>query len=331
MAKARFPKKIIGLYILIAAFIISAEAQQNKSLKVSNETFEILKEVSKSALADGEILLSLTTHQDLGWVDEIEKCVVMRDTQWITPFMDRLITDPSFEMDIEQASIIQEYIIRHPDRKQEISKRLHEGRMLIGSTYTQPYEEMYFSESLARQFYLGKLWLKKEFDGYNATSYYNSDVPGRAMQMPQLMAKAGVDNMFISRHERGVFDWYSPDGSKVTTYSPGHYIDFYNILGKPDEMAIRELASQALIWSDGYNDIPGENTVMPAVLNFEFIWPVEPVENLDPFTQFWNMLEEVENEKGEKLQVRLPEIKFSTLDKFFTQIKKSQSIAIHYR
>lgn len=323
MIKGHFSKLIVSLYILIGVCSFTINAQENKSLKVSNETFEILKEVSKTSLADGEILLSLTTHQDLGWVDQIEKCVVMRDTQWITPFMDRLTTDVSFEMDIEQASIIQEYIIRHPERKQEISKRLHEGRMLIGSTYTQPYEEMYFSESLARQFYLGKLWLKKEFDGYNATSYYNSDVPGRAMQMPQLMAKAGVDNMFISRHERGVFDWYSPDGSKVTTYSPGHYIDFYNILGKANEEALKELAGQALIWSEGYNNIPGEKAVMPAVLNFEFIWDPKPVKNLDPFTRFWNELEEVENEHGEKLQVNLPEIKFSTLDKFFTRIRTS--------
>ena len=323
MIKGHFSRKIVSLYILIGICSFSINAQENKTLKVSNETFEILEKVSKSSLANGDILLSLTTHQDLGWIDEIEKCVVMRDTQWITPFMDRLSTDPSFEMDIEQASIIQEYIVRHPDKKQEISERLHEGRMLIGATYTQPYEEMFFSESLARQFYLGKLWLKKEFDGYNATSYYNSDVPGRAMQMPQLLAKAGVENMFISRHGRGVFDWRSPDGSKVTTYSPGHYIDFYNILGKTNEEALRELASQALIWSDGYNDIPGENTVMPAVLNFEFIWDPKPVENLDPFTQFWNNLEEVENEQGEKLQLSLPTIKYSTLDKFFSQIRKS--------
>ena len=62
---------------------------------------------------------------------------------------------------------------------------------------------------------------------------------------------------------------------------------------------------------------------MPAVLNFEFIWDPKPVENLDPFTQLWNNLEEVENEQGHKLRVKLPEIKFSTLDKFFTQIRKS--------
>ncbi len=315
--------RALFLNIIFFLCVFSLQTRGQNTLKVSNETFEVLQKVAESPLANGSVLLSLTTHQDLGWVDEIEKCVAMRDTQWITPFMERLEKEPGFEMDIEQTSIIQEYIGRHPEKKQEIVKRLKEGRMLIGSTYTQPYEEMYFSESLARQFYLGKLWLKKEFDGYNATSYYNSDVPGRSLQMPQLMAKAGVDNMFISRHERGVFDWLSPDGSRVTTYTPGHYIDFYNILAHENDSAILMLAEQALVWSTGYNDVPGEKTVMPAVLNFEFIWEPEPVENLDPFMALWNNLEEVENEKGERLQVKLPKIKFSTLDKFFKQIRKS--------
>ncbi len=313
-------------YLILASILgifASTAAKSQEALKVSNETFEVLKKVSESALSSGDILLSLTTHQDLGWVDEIENCVIMRDTQWITPFMQRMSDEASFEMDIEQASVIQEYIGRHPDKKNEITKRLKEGRMLIGGTYTQPYEEMYFAESLARQFYLGKLWLKQEFNGYNATSYYNSDVPGRSLQMPQLMAKAGIENMFVSRHGRGVFDWYSPDGSSVTTYSPGHYIDFYNILAKEDEEAIKSLAEQALYWSDGYNDVPDEHTVMPAVLNFEFIWDPKPVENLDPFKEMWNKLDLVENEKGEQLKVKLPEIKYSTLDKFFSQIRKS--------
>ena len=314
----------ISIIACLLFFSLANYAQngQNK-LKVSNETFDILKKVKESTLANGSILLSLTTHQDLAWADEIEKCVALRDTQWITPFMDRLSREPGFEMDIEQTSIIQEYIGRHPEKKEEINRRLKEGRMLIGSTYTQPYEEMYFSESLARQFYLGKLWLKKEFDGYNATSYYNSDVPGRSLQMPQLMAKSDVDNMFISRHERGGFDWYSPDGSKVTAYSPGHYIDFYIILSKDNEAAVKALAEQALVWSDGYNNIAGAETVMPAVLNFEFMWNPKPVQNLDPFVKLWNNLKEVENEDGEILVVDIPKIKFSTLDKFFKQIRKS--------
>lgn len=311
----------ITLSILFIVFCINVSGQER--LKVNNETFDILSKASESSLANGSILLSLTTHQDLGWADEISKCVIWRDEQWIAPFLVRMETESGFEMDVEQTSIIQEFIERHPEKKQEIVKRLKEGRMLIGSTYTQPYEEMFFSESLARQFYLGKLWLKNEFGGYNATSYYNSDVPGRSLQMPQLMAKAGVDNMFISRHERGVFDWFSPDGSAVTTYSPGHYIDFYNILAKENDEAVQELAKQVLVWTNGYNNIEGEETVMPAVLNFEPIWAMEPVENLDPFMTLWNNLTEVENEDGEVLQVKLPKIKFSTLDKFFKQIRKS--------
>jgi alpha-mannosidase len=313
-------------YLILAIFlvtIVGTSVKSQEAMRVSDETYEVLKKVSGSALAEGDILLSLTTHQDLGWIDEIERCAIMRDTLWITPFLQRLKEEEGFEMDIEQASIIQEYIARHPEKKAEIAECLKEGRLLIGGTYTQPYEEMYFAESLARQFYLGKLWLKQEFDGYNATSYYNSDVPGRSLQMPQLLAKAGIENMFVSRHGRGVFDWCSPDGSKVTTYTPGHYIDFYNILAKEDEAAVRSLAQQALFWTDGYNDVPGEHKVMPAVLNFEFIWDPKPVENLDPFKDLWNNLKTVENDNGEKLKVKLPAIKYSTLDKFFDQIRKS--------
>lgn len=322
MFRNSFLIKVKLLVVAFSLFGMSGKAQEHQVVKVTNETFKVLKDVSNSALADGEVLLSLTTHQDLGWIDEIEKCVVMRDTQWITPFLQRLRDEAAFEMDVEQASIMREYITRHPDKKEEIVQRLKEGRMLVGATHNQPYEEMYFSESLARQFYLGKLWLKNEFEGYNATSYYNSDVPGRSLQMPQLLAKAGVENMFISRHGRGVFDWKSPDGSSVTSYSPGHYIDFYNVLGKENDEAIKELGKQALYWTTEYDYIPGEKAVMPAVLNFEFIWDPKPVHNLDPFMKLWNNLATIENEDGERLEVSIPKIKFSTLDKFFDQMRQ---------
>ena len=84
---------------------------------------------------------------------------------------------------------------------------MKEGRICVGGTFIQPYEEMYSGESLARQFYLGTKWLKKNFDGYQTSSYFNVDVPGRTLQMPQLISKAGIQNLIISRHERGLFYW----------------------------------------------------------------------------------------------------------------------------
>ena len=157
-------KKITILIIVIFIYAISLEAQVNKGVfKCKNDTYNLLKEVSESVCSRGEILLSITTHQDLGWVDEVEKCIILRDTLWMTPYLKRLKEDPGFKMDIEQTSIIVEYLNRHPEKKAEIQKGLDEGRILIGATYTQPYEEMYSGESLIRQLYLGKkLLLSKQ-------------------------------------------------------------------------------------------------------------------------------------------------------------------------
>jgi alpha-mannosidase len=153
-------KKGTLISIVILIFTLSTYSQSNNPVfKCSNDTYKLLKEISASVASKGEILLSITTHQDLGWVDEVEKCVIMRDTLWMTPYLKRLKEDPAFKMDIEQTSIIVEYLNRHPDKKAEIQKGLDEGRILIGATYTQPYEEMFSGESLIRQLYLGKKWL----------------------------------------------------------------------------------------------------------------------------------------------------------------------------
>ncbi|MBI5010222.1 MAG: alpha-mannosidase, partial [Bacteroidia bacterium] len=104
--------------VLLVLITLSVYSQNNAPVyKCNNDTYKLLKEISSSVASKGEILLSITTHQDLGWVDEVEKCVIMRDTLWMTPYLKRLKEDPSFKMDIEQTSIIVEYLNRHPDKK----------------------------------------------------------------------------------------------------------------------------------------------------------------------------------------------------------------------
>jgi len=97
---------------------------------------------------------------------------------------------------------------------------LKDGRLSCGSTYQMPYEEMYSGESLVRQFYLGARWVKENLDGYFPDTYWNPDVPGRTMQMAQIMSKSGTRNLVMSRHEKGVYKWYSPDGSFVMHTRP---------------------------------------------------------------------------------------------------------------
>ena len=90
---------IVLLFSLICSFSLKSQTG-NDVFKCTNDTYNLLKKISNSVTSKGEILLSITTHQDLGWVDEVEKCVIMRDTLWLTPYLKRLKEDPSFKMDI---------------------------------------------------------------------------------------------------------------------------------------------------------------------------------------------------------------------------------------
>ncbi|MDR2425173.1 MAG: glycosyl hydrolase-related protein [Prevotellaceae bacterium] len=321
-------KKIFVILIYMICMDISAQgpdilAQPKDTVTVDDETFNLMSDLSKSQLGKGEIHLFTTTHQDLGWIDHPEVCIILRDTVWLTPFFERMEREPDFRMDIEQTSILMEYLHRHPFRRHKIEQWLRDGRICVGATYIQPYEEMYSGESLARQFYLGKRWLKQEFD-YTARSYFNVDVPGRTLQMPQLLARAGVENMLISRHGRGMFNWASPDGSTVRFYSSGHYDFFYkNILASPDSKAFNLLAKEAIIWYKDYNNISNTKSAMPAMLNYEFIWDQAPAQNCDPFAARWNAITHIRTKQGKTEPVRLPKFRRATADDFFDALKVS--------
>lgn len=320
-------KKLLTVALALSTSF-SLYAQFEKELYTCNEeTFNLLENLSDSQLGKGSIYLFTTTHQDLAWLNHIDACIADRDTLWLTPFLKRLQEDPTFKMDIEQTSIVMEYLHRHPNTKPLFDKYIKEGRICIGGTFIQPYEEMYSGESLSRQFYLGTRWLKKTFDGYKTLSYFNVDVPGRTLQMPQIMQKAGVDNLVISRHERGLFYWKAPDGSKVRAYTPGHYIYFYNVMGKTDTAAVRELGKEAVLWYTKYNNIKNTQTVMPAMLNYELSWDQKPVENTPQFINKWNSVRYIRKE-GEKkwVKINLPKFEYATADNFFNTLDKSTSL-----
>lgn len=320
-------KKLLTVTLALSTSF-SLYAQFEKELYTCDEeTFNLLENLSDSQLGKGSIYLFTTTHQDLAWLNHIDACIADRDTLWLTPFLKRLQEDPTFKMDIEQTSIVMEYLHRHPNTKPLFDKYIKEGRICIGGTFIQPYEEMYSGESLARQFYLGARWLKKTFDGYKTLSYFNVDVPGRTLQMPQIMQKAGVDNLVISRHERGLFYWKAPDGSKVRAYTPGHYIYFYNVMGQTDTTAVRELGKEAVLWYTKYNNIKNTQTVMPAMLNYELSWDQKPVENTPQFISKWNSVRYIRKE-GEKkwVKVNLPKFEYATADNFFNTLDKSTSL-----
>ncbi len=317
-------KKTIIRLALICCFIGVNSVGAQETLKCDGETYDLLKSLSESKLSKGNILLFVTTHEDIAWLDEPEICKIDRDEKWLTPYLEKLKSTTDFKMDIEQSSIVMEYLHRHPEEKENIVNFIDQGRIGIGGAYVQTYEGMYSGESLSRQFYLGKKWMEDSLNGYQAKTYYNVDVPGRTMQMPQLASKAGIDHFVFSRHIKGLFNWESPDGTKVTCYSPGnHYMDFYNLLGMEESEGIKKMAKDVVDWYKIYNNKSQDHPVMPVMLNYEFIWNQKPVENMEPFIGRWNGIGYIESEGRKKLKVKLPKIVYSTADEFFAKVEKT--------
>ncbi len=303
--------------ILHKAVIINKLSFENGYLNIACRrryipgTVESLLALNGSKLSRGDILLMNSSHQDIAWMDSPEKCILERDTMLISPLIEQAAINPAYRFDIEDALMIREYIGRHPDKKDHIRQLLKGGQISCGGGFTQPYEESYSGESLARQFYFGKKWLKDQFD-YDANVYWNVDVPGRTLQMPQILKKSGIPYMMISRHEKGIFNWYSPDGSAVTTYSSGHYAAAYTALHKEFYEVAGYLARSALEWEKYYSGVSAKN-VAPLLSD----WDMSPANDYSEMIKQWESISDVTGENGKRTGIQLPGIRIVTTPELF--------------
>ncbi|MCY1722375.1 glycosyl hydrolase-related protein [Prolixibacteraceae bacterium Z1-6] len=293
---------------------IGDKVQMKARRNYKPKTVSSMLALSDSHLAKGKIFLMNSSHQDIAWMDSPEKCVVERDTMLLTPLFEMAQKNPKYRFDVEDALMIKEFIERHPDKKELVKQLLNDGRISCGSTYTQPYEEMHSGESLARQFYFGAKWLKDEFD-YDANVYWNEDVPGRTLQMMQIMRKAGTKYMMISRHERGLYNWYSPDGSFITAFTPGHYANAFTPLQKKIHEAAQFLASSSLDWAEYY--APENNTPVIPLLSD---WDMSPAKDYSHLIRQWENIDELQKEDGSYVSAKLPKFEIASTPEFFNAL-----------
>lgn len=204
--------------------------------------------------AKGSVHLISSSHQDIAWMDTPQRCEVQRDRQVITPALQKMRTDPQFRFSMEDTLSLLEYLRRHPERRAEILRRTREHRFEWGATYNQPYEGLEAGEGLVRQVYYGKRLLRKLLPGCDARAAWSVDVPGRAAQMPQILAKAGVPYLILSRHAPGIFRWNSPDGSGVTAFSPGHYYNAWARLHADVPTVAANIASDLNQWAKTFEE-----------------------------------------------------------------------------
>ncbi len=224
-----------------------------------------------------------SSHQDIAWMDSPEACRKYRDEHCITPALEMMRRNPEYRFVMENMLNLFEYIETHPERKAEIERFTREGRLEWGATFNQPYESLMSGEELIRETYFGRRWMRKNWPGCDAQVYFNPDVPGRALQMQQILSKAGIPFMVISRYHEGFYRWKSPDGSSVLAFTPGHYGNSSALLHAKGDEGIEKIAAKLATWGPYYKD-RGIAPEFPLLNSEDFSQPTD----FGPLIGRWN-------------------------------------------
>jgi alpha-mannosidase len=306
----------VWLPVIGPSEMIKFKSSKNKS-KVHEQLFTPLVTSDWDYFKEGTFHIISSSHQDIAWMDTPEHCRAERINDIIIPALDLMKTDGAYHFGMEQALNLKELIEEHPERKDEVITRYKEGRFTWGATYNQPYEGMHMGEQLIREVYFGKKWIKDNFEGADANTAFNTDVPGRALQFPQILAKSGVENLFLSRLKEGFYDWTSPDGSSVLAYSPGNYgwaVIFYRFFEEDAIEAMRKIQNRVKIWSDYYKE-----RNLPAHFAIVISNDASGPNNYGEIVSEWNKI-------VNHTAIEMPTIKHSTVTSFLAEVNKPGAI-----
>ncbi|MBE0686405.1 MAG: hypothetical protein IH585_10425 [Anaerolineaceae bacterium] len=180
------------------------------------------------------VLVVPHTHADLCWPEIPDYCIdaCMACIDDLLRFQQ---LSPGFRFSMEHAFYLRIYLERNPESTEKIIDLIRRGFFECGAFYLGPTELTAGGESLIRELYLGKRWLKEKFN-IDAKVVWNVDCPGHTMQLPQILTRAGVP-YFVIWKEFNLFEhdysgyngpcffrWAAPDKSEVVTcFTPGGY------------------------------------------------------------------------------------------------------------
>ncbi|MBW8324252.1 MAG: hypothetical protein K0M50_05765 [Prolixibacteraceae bacterium] len=202
--------------------VFYSRAKSNKKILLK-QIFTPLVSSDWGYFGKGTVNIICSSHQDIAWMNTPDSCRSERIHDIIIPALNLIDKNPAFKFEMEQTLNLMEVLDEVPSEKQRIIKACKNGQFTWGATFNQPYEGLESGEQLVRQSYFGRKWIKDNLPGMDALAAYNVDVPGRSLQFPQMLQKSGIKYLSISRMKEGFYNWFSHDGFKIQTYSPGNY------------------------------------------------------------------------------------------------------------
>lgn len=169
-------------------------------------------------------------HWDREWYFTQQKSILylLHDLDEVLDELDRNPEIKYYLLDA-QTSLLEDYIMFHPDREKQLKRLVKDHRLITGPWYTQTDQMIIHGESIVRNLLYGT----REAEAYGQCFYvgYAVDCFGQGAQMPQIykgfninytLFKRGIETSKIPYTE---FKWRSDDGSEVFAY---HCIDYMN-------------------------------------------------------------------------------------------------------
>jgi alpha-mannosidase len=309
----------IELYLPLAGPAMKLEFVKNNPVAheaASSQIFTPLVPVDWGYFGKGTVHIICSSHQDIAWMDTPDYCRHERIHDIVVPALDIIEKNPGFRFEMEQTLNLMEVLDEKPSEKQRIIDAYKTGQFTWGATFNQPYEGLESGEQLVRQTYLGRKWILDNLPGMDAHAAYNIDVPGRTLQYPQILHKAGIKYLFVSRMKEGFYNWYSPDGSRILTYSPGNYgwsLLVYRYFEDDAVTALRKLNKVMQNWNEYYatRNIPPHYAI---VISTDAGGP----KDYTPIIDEWNAI-------AETTGFDIPRVRHSTAEDFLAEIDVPQA------
>lgn len=160
-----------------------------------------------------------TNHNDLGWLDTQAVTADYRSAELILPALKLIAEHPDFRYSMECVEYLKEFLVRHPEKRQEMAEVMTAKKFTWGASYVENLEVHVGPEKLVRQFYLGRRWLKENFPGADTRVYFKTDPPGMTYQMPQILRRAGVKYIIQGRFPWGFYIWEGLDGTRIPMFA----------------------------------------------------------------------------------------------------------------
>ena len=243
------------------------------------------------------------SHLDLSWGGGYWLCR-LASMDVMLRLLNCLKSDPEYKYTIEHVYAIRRFA-EHASGSEvdELIEAIRDGRVDVSGLYHGTEENLPGPENLARQFLLGKGWLKRRF-GIDTKIAWSMDTPGHTLQMPQLLKKSGIEFYVISCGCAGprLFRWASPDGSEVLTYTIGAY-NLSHFLGL--RSSIDEMKKKIPWYLERIRDLIN---VKASILDDGGDWSKPDLETLNNIRRW--------NEAGNK-----PALKISTTTEFYEAVK----------